>query len=119
MGISDNLFGKEPAKNPEDDFTIMITDELVRVEHPQRKTEQISWNDIKEIWLVNTDTGPASIDIWLALVGDGSGCLVPHGTDGYNKVYDIVSAYDGFDFEKVIESMSSTADERFVVWKKK
>ena len=39
MGFFDKIFEKSKSKNPEDDFIITITDEFVKVEHPQRKTE--------------------------------------------------------------------------------
>lgn len=116
MGFFSKLFGKKSSQNPEDDFT--ITDDFVRVEHPNRKTEEIFWKDINEIRFINTDGGPFTMDIWLALIGDNSGCLVPQETKGCEKVYDIVSKYDGFDFENVVKSMSST-NQQFLLWKRK
>ena len=102
----------------EDDFLITITDDLVRVEHPTRKTEEIFWKDIKEISYLNTDAGPFAPDLWLILTGDNNGCLIPHGTEGCEKVYDIVSKYNGFDFENVIEAMSSSENKQFLLWRK-
>lgn len=41
MGLFDFLnSNKEKKKNPEDNFTITITNELVKVEHPKRGMEQ-------------------------------------------------------------------------------
>ncbi|MBK9328514.1 MAG: hypothetical protein IPM95_04195 [Sphingobacteriales bacterium] len=37
MGFFDKIFGKSKPKNPEDDFIITITDEFVKVEHPNAK----------------------------------------------------------------------------------
>lgn len=118
MGFFSKLLGKKISRNPEDDFTVTITDSFVRVEHPNRKTEEIFWEDINEIKFINTDGGPFTIDIWLALIGNNSGCLIPQGTQGCKKVYDIVSKYDGFDFENVIKSMSSANNEQFLLWKR-
>jgi len=118
MNFFKNLFSKPKVKQLEDYFETTITDELVRVEHPRRETEQILWKDITEIRFVNTDTGPFAPDIWLALIGENSGCLIPHGSVGCEKVYDIVSKYEGFDFENVMKSMTSTENEQFVVWKR-
>ena len=111
------LFTKRP-KNPEDEFKITVTDDFVRVEHPRRKMEEIRWGDINEIRLINTDAGPAAPDVWLALIGTESGCLLPHRTHGYDAVYDIVSKYDGFNFQNVIRSMSSAENEQFMLWEK-
>jgi hypothetical protein len=104
------------SRNPEDDFVVTITDSLVRVEHPVRKTEDIYWKDIQEISLINTDAGPVSPDIWLALIGENSGCLIPQGAKGYDEVYDIVSKYEGFNFENVIRSMACADNARFLLW---
>lgn len=119
MGFFSNLFGKKSSQNPEDDFIVTITDDFVRVEHPSRKTEEVYWKDIKEIRFINTDTGPFTPDVWLALIGNNGGCLIPQGAKGCDKVYDIVSKYDGFDYENVIKSMSSAGNEQFLLWTKK
>ena len=116
MGIFDKLFGKK--KNPEDYFTVTITDEMIKVEHPGRKTEQVNWKDIVEIRMINTSAGPAMPDVWLALMGGENGCLIPQGAKGYKEVYDIVSKYDGFDFNNVIKSMGCSDDAQFLLWKK-
>lgn len=119
MGFFNNLFGIKSSSNPEDDFVVTITNEYVRVEHPKRKTEEIFWKDINEIRFINTDTGPFTPDIWLALIGSNSGCLIPHGAKGCDKVYDIVSKYEGFNYDNVIKSMSSTNNEQFLLWTRK
>ncbi|MFP3154018.1 hypothetical protein LQZ18_06205 [Lachnospiraceae bacterium ZAX-1] len=89
------LFTKR-VKNPEDEFKITVTDDFVHIEHPKRKTEEIRWEDINEVRLVNTDAGPTVPKVWLALIGVESRCLLPQGTSGYDAAYDIVSKNDGF-----------------------
>lgn len=119
MGFLSKLFGKTASQNPEDDFVVTIADNFVRVEYPGRKTEEILWKDINEIRFINTDTGPLAPDVWLALIGDTSGCLIPQGAKGYDEVYDIVSKYNGFNFENVYKSMLSTDNEQFLLWTRK
>ncbi|TGK34484.1 hypothetical protein EHQ12_01475 [Leptospira gomenensis] len=108
-----NLFRK-----PEDEFVVTLTDEFVRVEHPKRKTEEILWKEIDEIRLINTDAGPFQPDIWLVLIGENGGCSIPNGSEGYSRVYDIVSEYDNFDFMNVILSMSTAENREFQLWKR-
>jgi len=117
MGFLSRLFAKK-KKQPEDDFEVTITDESVKIEHPKRKTEQVKWENIIEIKLINTDAGPWAPDVWLALIGEKDGCLIPQGAKGYQEVLDVVSKYEGFNFEKVIESMSCTDNAEFDLWKK-
>jgi hypothetical protein len=122
MGFWNKIFGSKSEnsnkKQPEDYYETEITDVYVKVTHPKRKTEQIDWNEIEEIKLINTDDGPFLPDVWLILIGNGKGCSIPQGSDGWNKVYDIVSKYDGFNFENVIKSASCTDNETFEVWQK-
>ncbi|MFZ4402225.1 MAG: hypothetical protein ACOYO1_19495 [Bacteroidales bacterium] len=119
MGLFNKIFRTLKRKNPEDDFVVTMTDEFVKVEHPHRKTEQILWKDINEIKSINTNAEPVLPDIWLALIGENSGCLIPHGSKAYDKVYDIVSKYENFDLDNVIKSMSCGENAQFGLWKKK
>jgi hypothetical protein len=119
MGIFDKLFKKRKFKNPEEDFVITITDKLIRVEHPNRKAEHVSWNNIQEIKLINTDSGPLLPDIWLALIGEEDGCLIPHGAKGFDEIYDIVSKYEGFNFEEAIKSFTTAGNAEFHLWTRK
>ncbi|MDR1191020.1 MAG: hypothetical protein LBK60_05050 [Verrucomicrobiales bacterium] len=88
------------------------------MEHHDFKPEEILWKDIIEIRLVNTDEGPSYPDIWLALIGRESCCHIPQEATGFTQVYDIVSKYEGFDFENVTKSMCSTSNEQFLLWRK-
>ena len=117
MGFFSRLFNKD-KKQPEDDFEVTITNEFVKIEHPKRKTEQVKWENIREIKLINTDSGPWLPDVWLALIGEKDGCLIPQGAKGYDEVYEIVTKYDGFNFENVILSMSCTDNAEFNLWNK-
>jgi hypothetical protein len=118
MNFFKNIFSKPKIKQPEDYFETTITEDFVKVEHPKRKTEQILWKDINEIKFINTDVGPFAPDIWLALIGENSCCLIPHGSLGCENVYDIVSKYENFNFDNVTNSMRSTDNEEFLLWKR-
>ena len=111
-------FLKRRPKQPEDYFAVTVTNETVTVEHPQRKKEKVNWADIESIKIITTDQGPLQPDVWLALLGSQSGCLIPQGAKGYDEIYDIVSAYEGFNFEEVIKAMGCTDNQEFLVWTK-
>ena len=119
MNFFKNLFSTAKRKEPEDYYETIITEEFVRVEHPKRETEQILWKDIEVIKLINTDAGPVAPDIWLALLGKNSGCLIPHGSVGFDKLYEIISKYDNFDFGNMTNSMRCTENEEFLLWERK
>lgn len=117
MAFWSKIFGKR--KQPEELYEVEISEKSIVVRHPKRKTESINWLDITEISLVNTDEGPCNPDVWLILAGGGMGCSIPHGSKGYDEVYEIVSKYEDFNFENVIKSMGSTNNEMFKLWQKK
>jgi len=119
MSFFDKLFHKPNPKNPEDNYIITITRDYVRIEHPQRKTEQVLWENIQHIKIINTDKGPWFPDVWLALIGREDGCLIPQGAKGFDEVYGIISKYDGFNFENFIKSMSCTSNTEFDLWMRK
>jgi hypothetical protein len=52
------------------------------------------------------------------LIGNGKGCSIPQNSEGWNKVYDVVSNYEGFIFENVIASASCTENKTFDLWKR-
>ena len=103
----------------EDYFNVIITEDYIQVEHLNKKTEQIYWKNINHIMLINTDEGPWLPDVWLAILGDVEGCVIPQGAKGYDEVYQIVSKYKGFDLENVIKSMQCTDNAEFELWSKK
>lgn len=119
MGFLSKLFKpKQPKKTPEQEYLITLTEEYVKVEHPSRETEQINLADINEIGIVTTDEGPYLPDVWMVLMGEKSGCSLPQGAPKFDDVYDIVSKFEGFDYDEVINAMGSADNASFTIWKK-
>src|SRR5260221_13521967 len=104
MGIFDFIHQKltGPRKQPEDFYVTKVTGKFVSVEHPKFGKYQIDWDEVEEIKIITTDEGPILPDVWIGLFGKGNKCLIPQGAKGYDKVYNIVSKYEGFSFENVI-----------------
>ena len=123
MGFLKNIFGTNDAGakklQPEDFYITEIDDKTIKVTHPKRDTEEIDWDEIEEIKIINTDEGPFLPDVWLLLLGNGKGCTIPQGSEGWDKVYNIVSKYEGFNFDNVIESAACTENKVFDIWKTK
>jgi hypothetical protein len=117
INILNRIFNKK-EQQPEDYYTVTITETFVRIEHPERATEEVKWQDIEMIKLINTDQGPWLPDVWLALLGKESGCLIPQGAEGFDEVYETVSQYPNFNFENTIKSMSCTDNAEFDLWSK-
>lgn len=115
MKLLQRLFNKK-APQPEDQYIVTITDDIVSVYHPKSSNELVRWKDIHTVLLINTDEGPWLPDVWLTPIDDNGKCMIPQGAKGFDQVYDIVSKFDGFDFESAIKSMSCTDNARFLLW---
>ena len=102
----------------EADFRATITDDFISVEHPDTGKEEVRWADVVAIDIVTTDKGPFEPDVWLVLRSDTISCRIPQGSPDYDAVYDTVAAWPKFNFDKVIEAMTSTENATFEVWKK-
>lgn len=97
---------------------IQLYDNDVVVERPSGTRESVAWNDLIEVAILTTDAGPFGSDVFLVLTGTQGGCAIPQDVQGYDAVYERVSALEGFNFESVIAAMSSTQNAKFILWKK-
>lgn len=109
---------KQPEDYPEDYFEVTITETFLMVSHSRIETKQIFWKEINEIKLINNNSGPFVPDIWMSLLGENSSCLIPHGSLGFDKVYNIVSKYKSFDFDNVTKSMRCVDNQEFLLWQR-
>ena len=99
-------------------FNINITNDSINVKRQNVKAKERKWVDISEIYLMNTDITPFDVDIWLVLIGKKNRCIVPFDTKSYDEIYEVISRYDGFNFDNVNKSMSCTGSKFFPLWKK-
>ena len=118
INLINKLFRRRSAKNPEDEFMVTLNDLFVQVSYPEGKINKIYWNDIMEIKLINTIAGPVLPDIWLVLIGKEEVCIIPHGARRFNEVYEVISKYDGFNFDNFGNSMTCTDNAEFRLWTK-
>jgi hypothetical protein len=112
------IFKRKESRNPEDDFNVTVSDRSVRVQHPVAGTCEIRWSEIRQIKLINTDQGPWTPDIWLALIGNDLNCVIPHGAKGFDEVVERISKYGGFDNHAFGMSMCCAENAEFVLWTK-
>lgn len=114
MGLFSKLLGSKVQ--PEELYNVTITEVGVNVQHSKAEPSQISWDKLHTIILVNTDEGPALPDVWLKLIDDKGSCLIPQGNIGFEQVYEIVSQFEGFNFENFIKSISTASNAEFILW---
>ena len=82
------------------------------------RTEQVRWDDLREVGIVTTDAGPFVDDVFWLLIGDEGGCVVPSEAEGTGALLARLQELPGFDNGAVVRAMGCTDDERFVVWQR-
>jgi hypothetical protein len=65
-----------------------------------------------------TDEGPFAADVFFHLTGETSGCVVPLGATGEPVLVERLQTLPGFDNETLIKAMTSTSNQRFILWQK-
>ncbi len=97
---------------------VLCNDTGLEVIHPNGDIESAKWDEIIKVSVITTSQGPIMDDVFLVIFKREKGCLVPSEAIGYNDVFEKVSKFDGFNFTKYIEAMSSSSDNEFVCWQK-
>jgi len=80
----------------------------------------IGWNDLAEVGILTTDEGPMQEDVFLLLLDSTlkTGCVVPQGAEGFDKLLHRLQNLHGFDNETAIQAMQSTANAKFLCWRR-
>lgn len=99
------------------EYRLVITQEEVACEHPQRDRESIRWADVSRIWFVTTSAGPRLPDQWLLLEGESGGCSFPTEASGFAGIWDeLAQRFPGFDYQPLIRG--GTDDARHLCWER-
>lgn len=90
-------------KPPVCEYELVITEDEVACEHPERKRESIRWADVNRIWYITTSDGPYLPDEWLLFEGENDGCAFPTEARGMDGIWDeLEQRFGGFDFKPII-----------------
>jgi hypothetical protein len=101
--------------------SVQFDDESISVIRQDDHRESVRWSDLSEVWIKTTNEGPFLEDVFYILIGKDqqSGCVVPQGAAGESELFGALqTCLPGFDNEKVIEAMSSTGNQSFLVWRR-
>jgi len=82
--------------------------------------EQIKWVDVKRVRILTTEGGPFAEDVFFLLEsGDGTGCCVSHSAAVRTGLLEAIHAHlPGANDEAVIQAMSCTSKNSFLIWEK-
>jgi hypothetical protein len=98
---------------------VEINDRFVRRTLDNGRVEEVLWQDLSEVRIITTADGPFADDVFFVLIGaKGNGCVVPHSAADTAFLLRL-QKLPGFDNEKVIEAMGTSADRQFLVWRRR
>jgi len=103
--------------NPESEFIIETNDEIVSCKNPDGTVESILWPELKAVIIETNDGGPFVPDAFFLLIGEQSGCVIPLGATGEEKLLDKLLSLPGYNYKEHITAMASTENARFLCWK--
>ena len=109
------------ADQPEASVIVTFNSQQIRCSKPNSKEESITWDKLDAVLIETTDEGPMLPDVfWLLLTKDmSSGCIIPQGATGEKKLFEEMQMrLSGFDYEMFIKAMSSTVNQRFLIWER-
>jgi hypothetical protein len=85
---------------------------------PDGWVDAVRWSALLLVGVETTDTGPFIEDIYFYLEGYGYGFHIPQGVEGVDELVRRLVGLPGFDSEAFAAAMSSTANARFICWRK-
>ncbi len=97
--------------------SLVIDDTGVRRDTGKIK-EAVRWDELAEVWIITTDDGPFSEDVFFALCDTkGNGVLV---AQGLASVHDLLRVLQDrlptLDNEQIIRAMVCAENARFLIW---
>ena len=109
---------RNPDLKVEEKWIVAVSDDRISCTRPSGKIESLEWADLQVVAIETTDQGPFAADVFWYLAGETSGCVVPLGATGEPALVELLQTLPGFDNEALIKAMSSTSNQRFILWRK-
>lgn len=100
---------------------VRFDEDAISVIHKDGTRESVKWSELTAVVIETTDQGPFMEDVFFILVGSdhSPGCVVPQGAAGESELFSALQTrLPGFDNERVIEAMSSTDNNSFLIWRR-
>ena len=123
MGLLSTLKARlNAARNPdlrfEAKWVVTVSSDRISCERPNGNVKSVEWADLRMVAVETTDEGPFAADVFWHLTGETSSCVVPLGATGEPALVERLQTLPGFDNETLIKAMTSTSNQRFILWQK-
>lgn len=123
MGLFTALKGRlRAAVNPDlsdgAKWIVTVSELELSCMRPNGAVESLAWNDLEVLAIETTDEGPFVADVFWNFQGKTSRLVVPLGATGDEAMLTRVQSLPGFDNEMLVKAMTSTSNERFILWRR-
>ena len=96
---------------------ITATEDALNILYRNGKSETHLFNSLKKVTIITTDQGPFADDVFWLLLLD-SIIMIAQGTTGEDALLSRLQSLPGFNNEQVIEAMSCSDNNSFLVWER-
>lgn len=86
------------------------------VHWPEKEPQSIAWSKLIGVAIETTDEGPFVEDVWWHLATKEGVITYPSGAAGAGELLKRLQDIPTFNNERLIESMSSTQNQTFILW---
>lgn len=107
-----------PTEESDTRCIVRFDDQSIQCEYSDGRTERITWESLQEVLIRTLDAGLSFTDIFWVLIGTGTQCIIPHGSEGDSALLERLQQLPGFNNEVFIAAMSSISDGEFVCWRR-
>jgi hypothetical protein len=103
---------------PESQFVVMADASHIRVVDPAGHERSTPWSSIERLLIRTTDQGPLLPDVfWIVEPIEEPAFIFPGGATGEDEFLRAAQAHlAGFRNDRMIDAMSSTSNQEFLVW---
>ena len=106
-------------RSPEGGWVVMLRDAAFEVTTPKGEVERLPVGDLSAVSVRTSDKGPWDADVWWLLFGRDHkvACSFPQGATGEQLAVDYLMKLPAFDYDAMIDAMSSTGNAVFPLWR--
>ncbi|WP_454886066.1 hypothetical protein [Sphingomonas oryzagri] len=113
-------FRKRGKLQPEARWIVTVDPDRIHITDQTGASKALLKDELAGVIIETNDSGPWGADVWWLLFGadDKLACAFPQGATGEQQAIGYLMALPGFDHGKMVESMGSTDNAVFPVWRR-
>lgn len=104
------------SENPYAAAKVWFDEDRVWSRWPDKELQSAAWRELIGVAVETTDEGPFAADVWWHLATKDGVVTYPSDATGAGKLLKRLQKIPSFNNERLIQAMSSTSNQMFVLW---